>query len=202
MKLTAMDITNKEFKKGFRGYECEEIDEFLDKVAESYEVLYKENSNMKEKMSLLEEKIKHYERVEDTIQNTLILAQNAAEQAKANAKKEADMIMHNANETAQKILNKANNDVFKINDDYEIIKQDFIKFRSKFRHFMNAQMDMFENLESDFLKNYNIGRNVEDSKETIDAESEAAFSIKEAEVQEEDFSKDLEEIKSFFVTEE
>lgn len=195
MKLTAMDIMNKEFKKGFRGYDCEEIDEFLDKVADDYESIYKENSALKEKLNLLEENIKHYEKIEETIQNTLILAQNAAEQAKINAKKEADIILKNANETAENILSKANNDVLKINDDYELIKQDFIKFRAKFRNFMNTQMDMFESLESDFLKNYNIGRVLEEPK------CDEAFEIKEAEIKEEVRTDDLEAIKSFFVNE-
>src|SRR3712207_979535 len=122
MKVTAIDITNKEFKKGFRGYDIDEVDEFLDKIAEDYEVLYKENSSLKEKMGAMEENLKHYVRMEETIQNTLILAQNAAEQSKKAAQKEADMIIKNANETAQKILDKAHNDVVKINDDFEKTK--------------------------------------------------------------------------------
>ena len=47
MKLTAIDINNKEFKRGLRGYSVEEVDEFLDQVVENYEELYKENSRLK-----------------------------------------------------------------------------------------------------------------------------------------------------------
>ena len=47
MKLTPMDINNKEFKRGLRGYNAEEVDEFLDEVVENYEEMYKENSNLK-----------------------------------------------------------------------------------------------------------------------------------------------------------
>ena len=47
MKLTPMDINNKEFKKGIRGYSVEEVDEFLDEVVENYEEVYKENSRLK-----------------------------------------------------------------------------------------------------------------------------------------------------------
>ena len=50
MKLTPMDINNKEFKRGLRGYNAEEVDEFLDEVVENYEEMYKENSNLKEKV--------------------------------------------------------------------------------------------------------------------------------------------------------
>ena len=104
MKLTPMDINNKEFKRGLRGYNPEEVDEFLDEVIENYEQLYKDNSKLKEKVTLANEQIEHYKKIESTIQNTLLLAQNAADQAKTSAEKEADMVIKNANETAQRIL--------------------------------------------------------------------------------------------------
>ena len=47
MKITSMDINNKEFKKIIRGYDCDDVDEFLDQVAEDYETVYKENSSLK-----------------------------------------------------------------------------------------------------------------------------------------------------------
>ncbi|MBU5314726.1 DivIVA domain-containing protein [Clostridium bornimense] len=170
MRLTPMDITNKEFKKSLRGFDCEEVDEFLDKVVEDYEFIYKENSSLKEKIKANNDRIKHYEQIEETIQNTLLLAQNAAEQAKLVAQKEAEMILNSANESAKKIIDKANFEVIKINDDYEVIKQDFMKFRAKYNNFLQTQMDMFKGLEQDFLKNYNIATNEKDETvvETID----------------------------------
>ncbi|EDS77835.1 DivIVA domain-containing protein [Clostridium massiliodielmoense] len=157
MVVTSMDINNKEFKKVFRGYDCDEVDEFLDKVAEDYEALYKENSFLKERLEVADEKLKHYSKIEENIQKTLVLAQSAAEQAKSSAQNEAELIIRQANESAQRIINKAHNDVIRINDDYDTIKQEFLKFRSKFKHFMNAQLDTFSGLEKEFIKNYNIG---------------------------------------------
>jgi cell division initiation protein len=185
VKITPMDISNKEFKKVIRGYSSEEVDEFLDNIAEDYEALYKENSSIKEKMLGLNEKIEHYAKMETTIQNTLLLAQNAAEQSKQTAQKEADIIIRSANETSQRILDKAHNDVLKVNDDYERIKQEFIKFRAKFKNFMNTQIEMFESLEKDVVKNY----------------SNDDFRVKN--IEDEDFKDDnLNEIKSFFVKSE
>ena len=109
MKLTPMDINNKEFKRVLRGYCPEEVDEFLDQIVEEYEILFKENTALKEKLENSNDKIEHYSKIENTIQNTLLLAQNTAEQAKANAQKEADVIIKSANDTAQRILDKAHN---------------------------------------------------------------------------------------------
>ncbi|AKN33994.1 cell division protein DivIVA [Clostridium carboxidivorans P7] len=157
MKITSMDITEKEFRKVLRGYSVEEVDEFLDKIAEEYEVLYKENSNYKEKLSGIQEKIEHYNKMENTIQNTLLLAQNASEQARENAKKESELILKNANDAAQKIIDKAHSDVIQITDEFERMKQEFCKFRTKFRSFMESQLEMFDDMEKEFVKNYNVG---------------------------------------------
>ena len=162
MKLTPMDINNKEFKRGIRGYNPDEVDEFLDEVVENYEELYKENSRLKETVTRLKDKVDHYERLEATIQNTLLLAQNAAEQAKESSQKEADLIVNNANETAQKILDKAHSDVIGINDEYERVKEEFIKFRAKFRGFMNTQLQTFDELEKDLTKNYNVSEVIQE----------------------------------------
>lgn len=213
MKLTPMDINNKEFKKTLRGYNADEVDEFLDEVVENYEELYKENANLKEKIANLNEKVEHYSRIENTIQNTLLLAQNAAEQAKNSAQRESELMLKNANESAQKIMDKAHNDVIKINDEYEKVKQEFIKFRAKYRNFMNAQLETFDDLEKDFIKNYNITDPIEEDDIAQDGivQKEIEISENKGEEKIEDFkdaserallNDELNEIKSFFVKSE
>ena len=208
MKLTPMDINNKEFKRVLRGYCPEEVDEFLDQIVEEYEILFKENTSLKEKLENSNDKIEHYSKIENTIQNTLLLAQNTAEQAKANAQKEADVIIKSANDTAQRILDKAHNDVIQINDEYDRVKQEFTKFRAKFRSFMNFQIDTFDDLEKDFIKNFNITK-PEDQTETEEAqgiqidfeeEKEEKTELKDIYEVETHFD-DVNEIKSFFAEE-
>lgn len=204
MKMTSMDIKNREFKKVLRGYDVDDVDEFLEKVANDYEILYKENSTLREQVSSLDEKIQHYLKLEETIQNTLILAQDSAEKAKESAQQEAELIIKSANESAQKILDKANNDVIQINDDYEKLKQEFNKFRSKYRNFMNTQLDMFDDLEKDFLKGYNLGNpiseeDVEEKEVEFEIDDEEEIDIKKFE--EQNSQEDLDTIKTFFVDE-
>ncbi|MGY0375197.1 DivIVA domain-containing protein [Clostridium sp. JNZ J1-5] len=196
MVITSMDINNKEFKKSLRGYDCDEVDEFLDKIGEDYEVLYRENSSLKEKLELLEDKLKHYSKIESTIQNTLVLAQNAAEQARESAKNESELIIRQANESAKQIIDKAHNDVIKINDEYETIKQEFLKFRAKFKNFMSSQLDTFNTLENEFMKDYNVGKISELSNvEPKEIENSVKNKIEEHK----EFNNDeLDAIKSFF----
>ena len=197
MKLTPMDINNKEFKRVIRGYNPDEVDEFLDDIVENYEELYKENSKLKDSVTRLKDKVEHYEKLETTIQNTLLLAQNAAEQARETSQREADLIIGNANESAQKILDKAHSDVVAINDEYERVKEEFIKFRAKFRGFMNTQLQTFDELEKDLTKNYSVSEVVQElelGSREIKPKSDIIEEIGKDDILEEDMS----EIKSFF----
>jgi len=215
MLLTSMDITNKEFKKVIRGYDSEEVDEFLEKIAEDYEEVYKENSALKEQVFVLKDKIEHFSKMEDTIQNTLLLAQNAADQAKQSSQKEAELIIKNANDSAQRVLDKANNNIVQVNEEYERIKQEFIKFRAKFRNFMNTQLDTFNSLEDDFMKHFNVGsttnedgltrrENVSKRESVIIKENEGKINTSNLDFKVKDIDDDdlndnaLNDIKSFF----
>ena len=192
MKLTPMDINNKEFKRVLRGYSPEEVDEFLDEVVESYEELFKEKSKLEEKLAAASEQINHYSKIETTIQNTLLLAQNAADSAKETAQREADLMLKNANEAAQKILDRANNDIVTINDEYEKTKQEYIKFRAKYKNFVKTQLETFEDLERDMNKNFSIATPVEEEKkEVVELKDEDVKPIET----EEELDEGIEEIK-------
>lgn len=198
MKLTPMDINNKEFKKALRGYSPEEVDEFLDEIVDNYEELYKDNAKLKEKLTVATDKIEQYIKIENTIQNTLVLAQNAAEQAKSSSQKEAELIIRSANETAQRILDKGHNDVIQINSEFDKTKQEFIKFRAKYRNFVNTQLETFDDLEKDLNKSYSITTLVEETLEEKDIElNDQNFKAIEA-----DIDDNIDEIKSFFAKDE
>lgn len=82
-------------------------------------------------------------------------------------------------------------------------KQEFIKFRAKYRNFMNTQLETFDDLEKDFIKNYNVSEPIEEDEL---CEKEASVSMDENEKDRDDasketFNEDLNEIKSFFVNE-
>lgn len=198
MRITSMDINNKEFKRTMRGYSADEVDEFLEKIAEDYETIYKENTILKERINVFQDKLDHYTKIESTIQNTLLLAQNAAEQAKLSAQTEGELIIRSANESAKKILDKAHLDVLAIDDEFDRTKQEFAKFRSKFRNFIISQMEMFEALEKDFDKNYNISTVVEEN--TSNGLSSNIGDKKVKDIEKLDYNTaEFEEIKSFFV---
>ena len=104
--ITPMDIENKEFKKGFRGYNEEEVDEFLDIVKEDFENLYRENLDLKEKLKLYQEQVSRYKSIEETLNATLITAQTAAEDTCSAANKKAKIIVEEAELKSKQIIEK------------------------------------------------------------------------------------------------
>lgn len=90
--LTPMDIHNKEFKRSFRGYNEDEIDEFLDQVVNDYERLYRENDQLKKDLELSKKANADYVNREQTIKDTLVMAQKTAEEVTKNAKENAEAL--------------------------------------------------------------------------------------------------------------
>lgn len=87
--LTPMDIHNHEFKKSFRGYNENEVDDFLDRIVNDYERVLRENEKLKDKLHLSEQELSHYRNLEQNFQNTLMVAQKTAEEYISSAKKTA-----------------------------------------------------------------------------------------------------------------
>src|SRR5512139_1248974 len=93
MKLTPMDIHHKEFRVALRGYNQEEVDAFLDEVADEFERLFKENIDLSEKLEASNEKVRGYVEMEKTLHSTMLAAQQSAEETKAKAVKETELLM-------------------------------------------------------------------------------------------------------------
>lgn len=144
MNITPNEISNKDFKKVFRGYDMDEVDEFLDQLVEDYEKLFKDNIHLKDSVTVLEEKMLHYSNIEGTLKNTLLLAQTTADQVKENSKKEIEMLLKEANDSAGSITKKSEDKVMEIKKDYERIKQDYLTFKMRFNALLQAQMESLE----------------------------------------------------------
>lgn len=98
--LTPLDIHNQEFRRVFKGYSEDEVDDFLDRVVGDFEALLKENAHLKEETLDLRARVEQYRQLENTLHSTLIVAQETAEEVKQNARKEAQLIVREAEEEA------------------------------------------------------------------------------------------------------
>lgn len=96
MPLTPLDIHNKEFTKSWRGYDEDEVNEFLDQVIKDYEMVIRDKKDLQEKLNQLEEKLGHFTNIEETLNKSILVAQETAEEVKNSATKESKLIIKEA----------------------------------------------------------------------------------------------------------
>ncbi|MDI6713172.1 MAG: DivIVA domain-containing protein [Anaerosomatales bacterium] len=140
MKLTPLDIHHKEFSKSLRGYNEVEVDEFLDQVADELERLFKENIELSERIEAAEEKVRSYQEMERTLNNTLLAAQKSADDIIAKAKHEAEVVLKDAEVKAKEIIHNALQQKQKAQADLVRIKQAEEQFRAQFRALLESHL--------------------------------------------------------------
>ncbi len=151
--LTPVEIENKEFKKGIRGYREDEVDEFLDIIKEDFENLYRENLDLREKISMYQDQINKYENIEETLKATLITAQTAAEDTCSAANKKSKIIVEEAELRSRQIIEQANNRVVEIRKEYDSLVKEFKIFRNKFKSLLEDEIRSVDDIFSDIDEN-------------------------------------------------
>ncbi|RYG74095.1 DivIVA domain-containing protein [Lentibacillus lipolyticus] len=142
MSLSPLDIHNKEFTRSFRGYDEDEVNEFLDQVIKDYEMTIREKKELQEQVEQLNEKLGHFTNIENTLNNSILIAQETAEELKGNAQKESKLIIKEAEKNADRIVNEALNKSRKIEVDIEELKKQAKVFRTRLKMLVEAQLEV------------------------------------------------------------
>ncbi|MBU0904142.1 MAG: DivIVA domain-containing protein [Firmicutes bacterium] len=156
MPLSPLDIHNKEFGKGFRGYNEDEVNEFLDQIIKDFELLLKEKKELEEKLKSSSERVGHFTTIESTLQKSIVIAQEAAEEVRRNSQKEAKLIVKEAEKNADRIVNEALTKARRISLEIEELKKQSKVFRNRFKMLVEAQLDLINTDDWDHLMQYEV----------------------------------------------
>ncbi|WAH35518.1 DivIVA domain-containing protein [Alicyclobacillus dauci] len=144
MPLSPIDIHNKEFGRSWRGYNEDEVDDFLERVIQDYEGLIRTNKQLEEDIVRLNERLSHYDSLEDTLGKSILVAQETAEEVKNNARKEAQLIIREAEKNADRIVSEALNKARKVAIEMEEMQKQAAVFRARFRSLVQSQLEMMD----------------------------------------------------------
>ena len=108
--LTPMEIHNHQFKKGFRGYNENEVDDFLDRIVADFEKLLRDNERLKNQINSNEKEIEQYRKLEKRLNDTLMVAQRTADEVISSARKNADMLKENTALECRNIRDQAHHE--------------------------------------------------------------------------------------------
>ena len=139
MKITPQDIHNQEFKRSIRGYDLDEVDAFLQQVADELETFTEENQNLKDKLKNMEEKLVEYRRKDDMLEKTLVTAQRMTEDMKDVARREAEVAAGQAKAEAQKIVAEAHQQLVRFQAQLEEMRRYRDAFIINFKAFLDSQ---------------------------------------------------------------
>ena len=140
--LTPLDIESKVFSSSIGGYSKSDVNEFMKEILVTYEKMYKENIEMKDKISMLNDGIQYYKTIEDTLQNTLLLAEKTAEDTKAAARTRAETIEKEAEIKAEKLMFEAKESIQHINLMREAMVKAYDANKIQIKQFLQAQLEM------------------------------------------------------------
>jgi cell division initiation protein len=144
MRITPLDIQQKQFPIRFRGFDVEEVYAFLEVVREEMEELLRETALLKENVYRLESQTKEFKGMENALRETLLTAQQMAEDFKENSRKEADLIMKEAELRADEVMKEAQEKVVKIHEDIVDLKGIRRHFREEIKRLLDSHMRMLQ----------------------------------------------------------
>ena len=128
MKTNPENIKNQEFSKSFRGYDVDEVEVFLERLADELDGLNKENEKLKEELDERSERINEYRKIEKNLQTALISAQDSTNRAADSARKQANLIIKEAELKARQTVELAKDEaaevrmsVYRLREERDII---------------------------------------------------------------------------------
>ncbi len=196
--ITPLDIQNKEFKKSFRGYKESEVDQFLDDIIDDYERLYRENIELKDKILMLNEQLKQYSNLEETLKETLIVAQGTADEVTSAARQKAEIIIEDAERVCKKLIDDANEEVRNIRKEYDYLMKEIFIFKTRYKSFIEAQLITLDEFYSKIeKKDVNMKELVHEDDSELEDETigeEIVDEVEEVELEEINIDKDFDDL--------
>ena len=147
MNITPLDITQKQFRKVFRGLDPEEVEAFLGLVAVEFEALVKDVMALREDNQRKAEEVGQHRGRERALQETLVTAQRASEEIRENARKEAEITISDAELQAEKIVQGAHQRYLRVVDDIHEMKRQRAQFESGVRAIVEGHLKLLETFE-------------------------------------------------------
>lgn len=143
--ITPVDLETTVFRRGFRGYNRAEVQEFMARITHDYEHLYRENIELKERIEELQNSLNQYQIMEETLRNAMLLAQETAEEVKNAAKNQAELIIRDAEYKGERIKSHIQEEIQNEVQKLAALKNQVEFFRCQFKSFLKGLLDIAEN---------------------------------------------------------
>jgi cell division initiation protein len=165
MRITPLDIRKQPFRKTIRGFDPDEVNSFLEMVASEFESIIKQDSEFSSQVKNLEQRLEQYVTIEKTLNDTLLTAQKATDEARRNAQKEAELIIKDAQIRAGRYEDESRRRVHELESELVTLKTQRDSFLARFRAMLKTQLELLSVISDDLKSG---GSSEKSSIETIE----------------------------------
>ncbi|GHP15008.1 cell division protein DivIVA [Lentilactobacillus fungorum] len=162
MVLSPQDIHNKEFSTKLRGYNIDEVNDFLDQIIKDYQIVLQENKDLSGQLAESKDKLSYFNDLKDSLNQSILVAQEAADKVKTNSKKEAEItnreaqkkaddILNAADEKANNILEEASRRAKKLAIETDDLRKNTRVFRQRLQVMLESQLEVIKGSDWDHL---------------------------------------------------
>jgi cell division initiation protein len=144
MSLTPVEIRHVKLGRSLLGYDRKTIDSLLADIVSSFEQVWRERADLRDKMEELESELTRQKEIEDALRNTLLSAERMADDVRGQARREADVIVSEARSTARDIVSGAENERERIQTEIRRLRTLEVDVRAEYRAFLVAALDRLE----------------------------------------------------------
>ena len=145
--LTPIDIQRQDFEVKLRGYNADEVDDFLDLVGKDYEKLYKDNAELRDEIKRLNASLEQYKKMEETLQQSIVLAQTAAEDIKKSAAEKANVIVNEAQTKSEGMYRQLDLDIQNKKNELSGMIAEVSGYKTRIKGICSAILEMLEKME-------------------------------------------------------
>lgn len=144
MALTPVDVLHTQFKTVLKGYNKGQVDQFMHSVTEALEETHRDRMNMQREIDQLQEEVGRARRIESTMTDALVLAQRTADETKASAHKQAELIIQAAELERVKLIAEAQKDSEKYRTEITLLQATRDRFESELRSMLAGYLDWLD----------------------------------------------------------
>jgi cell division initiation protein len=144
MSLTPVEIRHVRLGRRPLGYARPSVDRLLDETASSYEDVWRDRADLRDEIDRLEDELRRQREIEDALRNTLLSAERMADELRARAHDEADLIVAEARTKAREIAAAAESDEQRVRDEIRRLRMLETDFRAEFRAFLTSALERLE----------------------------------------------------------
>lgn len=152
MKITPLDIQQMVFKVTFRGYDREEVNRFLEELAQTVEILNRDNAVLREKLTFTEQQLGEVKKTEAALSHTLIAAQSMAEEVKRTAQRDGELIIKEAELRGGEVMRQARAELADVHRELSELRKQRVMMIERIRATLRTFERMLEVEESEDIQ--------------------------------------------------